>query len=186
MTPWMKHFLSAAATAVLAVSMAAPAFAATASGRLYTFRSETNTNVYMNVYRSSQNVSAKGRRLTLYRTSSPGVDQTFAFESASCEYYSGTILVFASNSALVVNRSSSDGSAILWTKTDGLCDSIMSNLYFDFSGLGEPGTGFMLVRTSEFIAYPTGNTGDNLYFKHYMDLEQNLSSWKSAWRVYSA
>lgn len=173
-----KKILTVCLALAMAVVMAVPAFADTTK---YYITSWNNPGIYLNVDRSSTSIPAQGRALILYRTSAPDIDQTFRVDYYSTAEYYGAVVVFANSPSLAMNRSSSNARAILWPLNDGAQDSICNDIYIDFSGTGTDPTGFMLIRYDEFACYPTGNTGEAVYFKHY---NNNFDGWQSNWRMY--
>lgn len=173
-----KRILTVCLALMMSVVMAVPAFADSATE--YYVTTWDDTNIYLNVDRSSTSIPAKGRRLITYRTFAPGTDQKFRIESCSSEEYYGVALVFAATPTLALNRDSSNARAILWTLSDGANDSILNSQQIDNWGNGGS-SGFMLVRTSEFACYPKTDTGQDVVFKHYLN---NFDGWIDNWRVY--
>lgn len=105
------------------VAMALPTFAAQVGPNYYSmtyrpYHSISSSNNYLNVARDSTTVSALGKPLILWETTSPSTDQKFNEVYRVVNSKAGFVLEFAADTTLAVNRETSAASssrAILWT-----------------------------------------------------------------------
>ena len=111
-----KRLLAVALTAAATTAMAMPSFATNYYKITYRpFLASGSSQNYLNLDRSSTSVNPRGRKLTLWRTSTPSTDQFFDEVYETVGGVSGYVIKFNSNNAYAVNRNTSGNGAILWT-----------------------------------------------------------------------
>lgn len=110
-----KKIVALGMVCALALGMATSAFADYNNISYRPMRSGSYSYNWLNVNRSSASISPKGKNLILWNVTTPKTDQKFNEWIKTVGGRTGTVICFADNTSLAVNRSSSTGSAILWT-----------------------------------------------------------------------
>lgn len=157
-TTMKKRMLALAAMMMLLVAMAIPAFAdlAFVPDRLW-----GTSNNYLNIDGAAGSYM-NNRKLTLYRTTSPGFDQHFTVQETwvngqRCAYY-----VREQNGTYAINRGAGTNkyghNAIMWRLSDGAHDSTFYYPRPDATQL------FDLCYYTESLAYSADEPGATVYF----------------------
>lgn len=112
-----KKFLTVCLVLAIACAMAMPTFAAG-------YRPNAQVGYLLNI-NGTTGSSYQGRALNLMKTSSMGVDQNFKIGTKAP--YNGYFMMVTANTNYAVNRSDSNGRAIIWPLSTGYQDSRLYN-----------------------------------------------------------
>lgn len=158
-----KKIVALGLVCALALGMATSAFADYNNISYRPMRSGSYSYNWLNVNRSNVTIDPKGKNLILWNVKTPGIDQKFHEWTKTLEGRTGTVICFADNPSLAVNRSSSTGSAILWTWNNATSfkDSALSAINRWDSPQYELKYG---SSAGQYLRYASDTSGARVYF----------------------